>query len=131
VRFVVDQHTGCNAGYTIPGGKALIITTITSFLHNAGVGDDTEGLLMTGTSGNCSTYVAAATSDTASTETVVQNIEPGLAVPAGLTVNGLGSNNNGSSHVYGYLVPASAVPAAAKAAAARISASSPTQADGS
>jgi preprotein translocase subunit Sec61beta len=131
VRFGLNQSNGCQSGssYAIPAGKALIIKTVTSFLHDAGGAGATEGLIMTGPlEVPCSQIIASASTGSTTAETVVQNFEPGIAVPAGQLVTGYGWDNNGSSQVYGYLVPASAVPVSSPAAASRTGAQRTTSA---
>ena len=131
VRFIADQHNGWQTGYTIPDGKVLIITNVTTFLHNAGSGAKTEGLIFIGAAAaGCSTYVVAATSGTTTSETVVQNFDPGIAVQPGLTVHGYGQNKQRPKPCVRLLVPASAVPAVGQAASSRTSAQRTTTARG-
>jgi hypothetical protein len=111
-RFFVRDLFGpgsstCSNIYTVPAGKALIIQSMTAYLHNPSPGDDTEIILYG--SASCSGLIAAAVSDRAH-ETVFQTFGSGIAIPAGRTVSALGVDNGGSATIYGYLVPASWVP---------------------
>jgi hypothetical protein len=106
----------CDAGgaYTVPAGKALIITSVT-FYNLAEAARLNELDLMGGPlSSPCSSFLAAGI---ANGETVSswQGYNPGIPVPAGDSLGMLDTNDSGSAHVLGYLVPAAAVPANALA----------------
>ena len=98
----------CAAGgfYTIPSGKALIITGVTYYI---GQSSGTAGELLY--AGPSSTPCTSLLNSGISTVTVSQNqvFQPGIAVPAGDALGWVSSNSTGSFDVYGYLVPATAV----------------------
>ena len=108
----------CNAGgfYTIPKGKALVITGAT-FLNTAvttGMPHQLE-LVAGPAAAPCtgSAFVLTAAGAPSSEDFTTQNqvFCPGIAVPAGDALALFaGANDRGSLLAYGYLVPASAVP---------------------
>jgi hypothetical protein len=97
----------CSPFYTVPAGKALILTSMTVFSHSASAGSNTELDLF---ASGCSDFLGATVSDRAH-ETITQSFGTGIALPTGTSLAFLGINQNGSAYVYGYLVPASQVPA--------------------
>jgi hypothetical protein len=109
----VFHYPTCAAGgiYTIPAGKALIITTVNFYLgSSSATSENLELDLQYGTRADPCKHEAA--SGAANTTSLAQNevFEPGIPIPAGSTL-GLNSDASGSVEFYGYLVPASAVPA--------------------
>jgi hypothetical protein len=102
----------CASGgiYTIPAGKALIVTGAT-FIDNAQNLGNVHALeLAAGTPANpCKSGLAEAA---ASTQLASQNqtFNPGIPVPAGDAIGLITDNDTGGAYVYGYLVPAAAVP---------------------
>jgi hypothetical protein len=96
--------------YTVPVGKALIITGVTF------VGEEGIGTLLAGPTavGGCDVLVAAMISayspDNAADARLYQQLQPGIAVPAGDQRAEFSASGSGDDLVYGYLVPASAVP---------------------
>jgi hypothetical protein len=108
---VVFNGPSCAAGgiYTIPAGKALIITGVNFYNHAAGAGDH-ELILLTGPAASpCSSLVAAGI-QTDVDVSQNQSFHPGIPVPAGGAVGLSAFNDNGTVELYGYLVPAAAVP---------------------
>jgi hypothetical protein len=128
IRIFAGATSSCSNVYTIPAGKALILKSMSVYMHTAGSpGSDVEAVVYP--AANCGGgFVAAAISDRAH-ETVFQTFGSGIGVPTGRTISTLGFNNSGTLYLYGYLVPASAVPAnAAAKAAPQASGSTPTMA---
>jgi hypothetical protein len=117
VRIFAGASNSCSNAYTIPAGKALILKSMTAYMHSSGSpGSDVEAVVYP--AANCaSSFVAAAISDRAH-ETVFQTFGSGIGIPAGRTISAFGFNSSGTLHLHGYLVPASAVPASAPAKAA-------------
>jgi hypothetical protein len=104
----------CPGGmYTIPAGKALIITGVNFYMAAAGPGSH-QLLLQVGPAATpCGSFVAAGLAGDTDVVTYNQAFHPGIPVPAGNALGLTGINESGSAEVYGYLVPASAVPASA------------------
>jgi hypothetical protein len=128
VRIFAGAGSSCSNVYTIPAGKALILKSMTAYMHTAGSpGSDVEAIVYP--AANCASALAAAAISDRAHETVFQTFGSGIGVPAGRTISTLGFNTSGTVHLYGYLVPASAVPATAAAKAApQASGSTPTMA---
>jgi hypothetical protein len=104
----------CAAGgfYTIPRGKALIITGIEFFPLAAASG--LHGLFVeAGAAATPCQKLVAGAADTDPEVSQNQVFNPGIPIPAGNAVGLRGFNDNGAAVVYGYLVPAAAVPASA------------------
>jgi len=98
--------------YTIPAGKALIITGVTFNVFAANSNASHELSLEAGPPASPCTHLLAFASAPGSEQTVTQNqqFSPGIAVPAGDALGMAQNNDAGTAIVYGYLVPASAVP---------------------
>ena len=103
----------CSAGgfYTVPSGKALIITAVTFYIGQSTARPTVENLFAGASATPCTTLVAGAISATPTAEHQV--FQPGIAVAGGDSLGWNGANVNGSLQVYGYLVPAAAVAPAA------------------
>ena len=101
----------CAAGgyYTVPTGKALIITSIVFYNHPSGAGADEQDLTIGPASQPCTSLIAAGISNGEHVSSM-QTFNPGINVPAGDALGGSSSNDGGSWMIYGYLVPATAVP---------------------
>jgi hypothetical protein len=102
----------CTSGsgfYTVPTGKALIITGAT-FAYGEGY-----GLLDAGppAEGGCDVTVAqdvsSISTDAAKDTTQYQQFQPGIAVPSGDQLASISADQEGIVYVYGYLVPGSTV----------------------
>jgi hypothetical protein len=105
--------TTCSAGgfYTVPAGKALIITAVNFYFGQPPTSGEIAEELFDGASATpCSTLVTSGVSAAAASQNQV--FQPGVAVPAGDSLGWEGLNVNGSVQVYGYLVPSTAVAAA-------------------
>jgi hypothetical protein len=105
----------CKAGgdYTVPRGKALIITGLTFLNLAANPARPSAQVVQIGPAASpCKTTVAVAASSSEE-ESLSQTFDPGIAVPAGDAVGGQGVNGQGAVALYGYLVPAADVPASA------------------
>lgn len=97
----------CTSGsYTVPSGFAFIITAVNSYPHSTTGEID----LFDGPASSPCESLLEATLTPSTANTVHQDFQPGIAVPAG---DGLGVDNeagaSGTVEVYGYLVPAVAV----------------------
>jgi len=100
------------AFYTIPAGKALIITGATFNVFATTSGFPHFLFLSAGPPASPCTHELAFASAPSSEDSVTQNqvFSPGIAVPAGDALGLSQGNDEGVAIVYGYLVPASAVP---------------------
>jgi hypothetical protein len=109
----VFQFPSCAAGgiYTVPAGKALIITGVTFYNSAVTTSTPVEIDLLIGPSATPCTSVMAAGIDSDNRLSVHQDFQPGIPVPAGDAVGGVADNNSGSMEFYGYLVPKADVPA--------------------
>ncbi len=110
---VIRGFGNCTAGfYTVPSGKALIITGVTYFLDADTVGTRAEMDVFIGPAATpCVNLIAAGISSDARVAQS-QNFQPGIPVPAGDAIGANNFNNTfGAAALYGYLVPAAAVPA--------------------
>jgi hypothetical protein len=110
------QSPTCAAGgfYTVPKGKALIITSVNFYVLSQGQSEPVDMELHSGPAATpCGGLLAAGVAD--STADTVQNqvFQPGIPVPAGDALAAVEENDLGSVEVYGYLVPKAAVPASA------------------
>lgn len=105
----------CDPGgdYTVPAGKALIITGLT-FLNEPVSETNVDGQVVEigPAASPCQKQVAIGISSGVHTS-VPQTFDPGIAVPAGDAVGGQRINDHGIVAMYGYLVPAADVPAGA------------------
>jgi hypothetical protein len=99
-----------NGFYTIPAGKALIITGINFYNIATGSGPSEIDLTAGPISTPCQQLLAGGLNDSPA-ETQSQTFQPGIPIPAGDSLGAIGNNQSGSLQVYGYLVPAAAVPA--------------------
>ena len=95
--------------YTIPAGKALIITGVDFLTEAAASGFHVLGLRAGPTAGPCGNFLAEAFEENEPAVSQYQVFDPGIPVPAGDAIGLGGSNDNGVAFVYGYLVPAAAV----------------------
>ena len=105
--------TGCETfyQYTIPAGKALVITAISGFeAGDTAIGDNAGYYIYDGAS--CSgTTLTAHFSAAGTRQPVAVDLGNGIVVKAGKTVSVYSLNNNGYTFIHGYLVPATAAPA--------------------
>ena len=113
----VFHFPSCAAGgiYTVPAGKALIITGI-NFYNAANTANTPPELdLDAGPAASPCVNILAAGIAPSSEDRISQNqpFSPGIAVPAGDAVGVPEVNELGSVEFYGYLVPQADVPAAA------------------
>lgn len=108
----------CSSGgnYTVPHGKALIITGVTFYNHATTPGNNDEQDLFIGRATSPCTKFVAAGIDSSADQSLPETFDPGIAVPAGDAVGGASSGDSGSTVLYGYLVPARDVPASAATA---------------
>jgi hypothetical protein len=127
VRFSGPAAGSCSDAYTVPAGQALILKSMQAFLHSTGGAGTSIEVDVYSQSGCGGSLVAAAVGDRAH-ETVAQNFEPGIAIPAGRTVSTIGFGNSGIVLLEGYLVPASSVPAGAAPTEPAVPGQSPTHA---
>jgi len=114
--LVIQTANPCSpgaGGYTIPSGKALIITGATFLNVNTGVSGAGHSLILWArpAKGSCMSSAAAMSAVSEDFVTQHQDFSPGIAVPAGDVLALQGGDDSGSVFVYGYLVPATAVPA--------------------
>lgn len=113
---VTTTSLTCGAGgvYTVPAGKALIITSVNFVLDAVSPSAEGTGLILTaGPSADpCTSTVATAYAPVGTDFASVDQVYPsGIPIPAGDAL-GLesGTNDGGLAIIYGYLVPAAAVP---------------------
>jgi hypothetical protein len=122
VVHVSMRHFGttCDGSYTIPAGKALIITSISGYEHQYNNQLRSGVTLIDGL--RCSGLVLAdhmsSVSVAAPAAPVAMNFGAGILVRPGRAVSFTSYYNIGTTYMHGYLVPAAAVPAAAVPAAA-------------
>jgi hypothetical protein len=114
--IVTTQSLTCAARgvYTVPAGKALIITSVNFVLDAVTPSAEGTGLvLLAGPVAHpCKSFVAAAYAPVGTDFQSVDQVYPaGIPIPAGDAL-GLtaGANDAGIANIYGYLVPAAAVP---------------------
>jgi hypothetical protein len=101
----------CNSGgiFTIPAGKALIITSV-DFYNFGTAGTAHQLVLQAGPKATpCTHFLAVGVGSDAGTSQN-QVFPSGIPVPAGDALGLESFGDNGSAEVYGYLVPASTVP---------------------
>jgi len=107
----------CAAGgiYTVPAGKALIITGVDFYNSADNLGTAHELDLTAGPAAGPCVNILAGGIAPASEDRISQSqaFSPGIPVPAGDAVGVAEANELGSVELYGYLVPAGDVPAAA------------------
>ena len=105
-------HPTCSGDgfYTVPAGKALIVTAVNFYDHNQAQSGSVESDLFAGPVATpCSTLLTAGIS---TTDIVLnQTFQPGIAVPGGDALGNETLNDAGSVQIYGYLVPKTDVPA--------------------
>jgi hypothetical protein len=110
----VFSYAACGAGgmYTIPTGKALIISAVDFYNWNSSTGPHWLVLYAGAAANPCGGHIVASAIGTDNGNSSQNQVFPsGIAIPAGDAI-GLNANNDaGSANLYGYLVPASAVPA--------------------
>jgi hypothetical protein len=117
----------CSSFYTVPAGKALIIRSLSAYMHKSVNATESQEIsLFDGA--NCGGTLFASAITVASHDTKVIDFGNGVAVPAGRSLSSNGTNFAGSFQLYGYLVPAGWVPGPAPAVAspARSPGMSPT-----
>jgi hypothetical protein len=113
---VITRALSCAAGgvYTVPAGKALIITSVNFTLDAVSPSIEGTGLVLTAgpVAQPCKSSVAAAYAPVGTDFQSVDQVYPsGIPVPAGDALGLLnGVNDAGIAAIYGYLVPAAAVP---------------------
>jgi len=113
----VFSYPTCGSGgaYTVPAGKALIITAMDFFNWNAGTGKHQLVAYIGPANDPCSGTIVAASIGIDDGNSSQNQVYPsGIVVPSGDAVGLLSYNDTGSADLYGYLVPASAVPKAAR-----------------
>jgi hypothetical protein len=106
----------CGAGgnYTVPTGKALIITRLMFYIMPTSTTGKVETDIDEGPAATpCNDIIAAAIDNAPAYGTVPETFDPGIPVPAGYAVGGREFNGAGIVYMYGYLVPAADVPATA------------------
>ena len=125
---VVTQSLTCAAGgdYTVPAGKALIITSVNFDLDAVSPKTEGTGLIVTAgpVAHPCTSTVASAFAPIGTDFGSADQVYPsGIPIPAGDALGlAAGVNDAGLATIYGYLVPAAAVPHSAlrNAAPARL-----------
>ena len=101
--FAIPSGSTCTPAYTVPSGKALILTSATAYL----TGSHHEGETDLFSDASCSDLVAGFTTDR-SRQTVNESFGGGVAVEGSIYM--LVYIGSGTISGYGYLVPASSVP---------------------
>lgn len=119
VRGSIDPSGSCQAVYTVPSGKALVIKTV---VFNATFApSDTDGALVLTTPGGggpCTgTVIAIATLDRSQglAQTLPEDLGGEVIVPQNTDIDILhsGISGTGGAQIYGYTIPAAAAPAIA------------------
>lgn len=124
VNFTVSNNgTRCekSSTYTVPSGKALILTTITGYTYIAD-SNPFSGFYVY-EKASCSGVVRASflnsgNSTSARTAPVQVEFGSGLVFKSGSVVSLVSNNNFGYTHFTGYLIPSSAAPSTVSRAAA-------------
>src|SRR5262249_44662152 len=108
---VVFHTQSCSAGgiYTVPAGKALIITGVDFYTSAQILGEGHQLVLTFGHAAKPCTSFAAAAIDADNELSQNQVFEPGIPIPAGDALGLTSDKDIGTAEIYGYLVPA-AVP---------------------
>ena len=114
----VWSNPNCSAGgiYTVPAGKALIITALNFYNWTGSPGSHQLVMYAGPPAAPCSSsaHPLSAGVGTDNGDSMVNQVYPsGIVVPAGDAVGLNTFNDSGSAELYGYLVPASAVPQSA------------------
>ena len=114
---VIFAFPNCGAGgiFTVPAGKALIITGVNFYNSASSAGIAHELDVDSGPAASPCIHVLTAGIAPGSVDRVSQNqaFNPGIPVPAGDAIGVPAVNETGSVEVYGYLVPKTDVPAGA------------------
>jgi hypothetical protein len=116
VQIQLSTGAGCaTAGYAVPAGKALIITSIKGDYYNYDGTDTIVGLELYSGAGCTGAYIVTAAEPIAAVFGAVasKNYEygNGIPVPAGSVVTAYNINDGGLTWVEGFLVPANLVSA--------------------
>ena len=100
--------------YTIPSGKALVITAISGYEYQYAAPPYAGFQVYDGAacSGNLVTSHFSSASSTLPAAPLAVDYGSGIVVKAGKTVSVFSRNNGGDTFLHGYLVPAGAVPSA-------------------
>lgn len=117
VRGSIDPSSSCQAVYTVPSGKALVIKTVEFNATFAPA--DTDGAIALTTPGGgvpcAGAVLALATLDRSQglAQTMPENLGGEVIVPQNTEVDILhsGVSGNGGAQIYGYTIPAVAAPA--------------------
>lgn len=111
VTIQLNPGTNCTTKlYTVPAGKALIVTAASTFVY-PGSGGYGFFYLYRGARGACTTYLFGVNSNQAA-DTVAQSFGNGIAIPSGAVLSAFTGNiSSASMTLVGYLVPAATVPA--------------------
>jgi hypothetical protein len=127
VRILSFPGSNCSSFYTVPAGKALIIRSLSAYMHKSANATESQEVILYDAA-NCGGTLFASAITVANHDTKVIDFGNGVAVPAGRSLSSSGFNFSGSFQLYGYLVPAGWVPASAPAVAspARSPGMSPT-----
>jgi hypothetical protein len=116
VQIQLNTGPGCaTKGYTIPAGKALIITSIKGNYNNADGTDIFAGFSLWDSGGCTGNIILTASEPIAAVQGAIasKNYEygNGVPVPAGSTLTAFDGNDGGFTWVQGFLVPANLVSA--------------------
>jgi hypothetical protein len=121
VRITVSNNgSQCEAAqqYTIPNGKAFVLTSITGYMWCTDCSWTYTGFVVSDAA-NCVGYMLeprfASISVASPVTPVAVDFGSGVPVAAGKTISVRSLNNSGYTVLHGYLVPASVVPAMASA----------------
>ncbi len=116
VQVQLNTGPGCaTSGYTLPAGKALIITSIKGNYNNADGTDIFVGFSLWDSGGCTGNIILTASEPVAAVQGAIasKNYEygNGVPVPAGSTLTAFDGNDEGFTWVQGFLVPANLVSA--------------------
>jgi hypothetical protein len=114
IEIAMLTGNGCNSlAYTLPAGKALVITSMTGNYYDSGASQETGVEVFSGTSCGGSPYIkhfVHSPGTVGYVTDIAYDYGNGIAIPAGV-ISVYSDNNIGWTQLHGYLVPANLVPA--------------------
>ena len=114
IEFPMYTADGCSSAYTIPAGKALVITSMSGDYYNADGGAYSGVQIYSGATCNGIPYIKHFVATPTTTGAVVDlayDYGNGVVMPAG-SISAYSTSNTGYTHIHGYLIPSTLVSAA-------------------